>query len=739
MGQIIGSAAKPKRCNISKLSQLGIPAAGEYILVSSDNSMNAAGQGNFDCYIEGDGQKAATALPLIKTYANDADNEPTDGSDKLVKSGGVYNIISQRITSDNLKVNEYVSELYIVSPNGNKVEGIYISSLQYSAEYGFTILLSKNGTLVANIFRNKNLSAGDVVEMQISDEAYSDYRFLFVYIGNTSAYSITSVNWPLADNVFNLRCWPIIANFLTSKIGKIEVLETQIATKQDKPVVCDNDNANKHIIEMYIEKGYREGLYLYSVLFGNGVRRFIIYDSNGLVAFVNEPSAVANTVYKFENDAITLYWMWSGREDIYISAVHYNLTDDVKNIINWPTIYSYIQEHSGDEVAINWTNNAQCNQHIKELYINPEYYIDGLKLTGIVVRQKSVSFMLYDGSNNWVYNTSCNWPTVPTINNEIPYDDLMWPIYTAGINGKLIGYIKFRYINDDYGVSGINYTLTQSIVTNIDNSPTAKAVINAKDQFVMFGDSLLGQPNGTYNLMIPYLINALKIPVYVVACGGCRMSLRTSGATNYYDSFSFTRMVDALISGELDENQQNPTGATSYVEQIRNLQLIDKTKNITALCEYLNNDFNSENLLGDYFVANTEEFDINSFDKQTVLGAMNYGVSKLLINLPEIKLGMVNGAYTMANNGIESLNDFQKTTDGNKTLIDYQKAIFTNATKIGIPFVDLNNMATLRNFFNLRTSQLITVDGTHYNAYGFIQLAKVMVMAYEHISGNRIS
>ena len=89
MGQIIGSAAKPKRCNLNKLSQLVTPAAGEHILVSSDNSMNAAGQGNFDCYIVGDGTKAATALPLIKTYANVTDDEPTAGSENLVKSGGV--------------------------------------------------------------------------------------------------------------------------------------------------------------------------------------------------------------------------------------------------------------------------------------------------------------------------------------------------------------------------------------------------------------------------------------------------------------------------------------------------------------------------------------------------------------------------------------------------------------------------------------------------------------------------
>lgn len=64
MGQIIGSAAKPKRCNANQLSQVPTPAAGEHILVSSDNSMNAAGQGNFDCYIKGDGTTAASNLPL---------------------------------------------------------------------------------------------------------------------------------------------------------------------------------------------------------------------------------------------------------------------------------------------------------------------------------------------------------------------------------------------------------------------------------------------------------------------------------------------------------------------------------------------------------------------------------------------------------------------------------------------------------------------------------------------------
>jgi lysophospholipase L1-like esterase len=83
MGQIIGSAAKPKRCNLNKLSQFGTPAAGEHILVSSDNSMNAAGQGNFDCYIVGNGRDAATALKL-----------------KSLVDDGVFDISTYRATGD---------------------------------------------------------------------------------------------------------------------------------------------------------------------------------------------------------------------------------------------------------------------------------------------------------------------------------------------------------------------------------------------------------------------------------------------------------------------------------------------------------------------------------------------------------------------------------------------------------------------------------------------------------------
>lgn len=91
MGQIVGLNAKCKRANLNALSSITtVPANGEIILVSSDNSMDANGQGNFDCYIVGDGTKAASALTLQSM----ADEVPTSGSKNSVASDYVYKEVS---------------------------------------------------------------------------------------------------------------------------------------------------------------------------------------------------------------------------------------------------------------------------------------------------------------------------------------------------------------------------------------------------------------------------------------------------------------------------------------------------------------------------------------------------------------------------------------------------------------------------------------------------------------------
>ena len=142
MGQIVGGAAKPKRCNLNKLSQLGTPAAGEHILVSSNNNMNAAGQGNFDRYIVGNGTTDATALELKKisldindvrdlyidkyTYL-DLENVTGWNKDNVVNlvAGNTYTVT---ITN----IGNATTSFMIIDEDGNRTSAPFTSDWRYS-------------------------------------------------------------------------------------------------------------------------------------------------------------------------------------------------------------------------------------------------------------------------------------------------------------------------------------------------------------------------------------------------------------------------------------------------------------------------------------------------------------------------------------------------------------------------------------------------------------------------------
>lgn len=139
MGQIVSSAAKPKRCNIQSLSSLGTPAAGEIYLVCSDNSMMENGQGNFDCYIVGDGRTAATALELkkigdifnyVKSHNLCTHVEP--GSINVSNGSDVVNNSRARTGYVEVEPNE-VYQVY----NSAKVNGYTQYIFEYTAEKTF--------------------------------------------------------------------------------------------------------------------------------------------------------------------------------------------------------------------------------------------------------------------------------------------------------------------------------------------------------------------------------------------------------------------------------------------------------------------------------------------------------------------------------------------------------------------------------------------------------------------------
>lgn len=142
MGQIISLAAKPKRCNANQLSQVPTPAAGEHILVSSDNSMNAAGQGNFDCYIVGDGTTAASELPLHYIIESDRlkltellSLEVQSGTN-LIDPSKYSNGTLLRSANPETNVSWSTSDFIPVSPNTlYKFVGINNSGAQVAGRY----------------------------------------------------------------------------------------------------------------------------------------------------------------------------------------------------------------------------------------------------------------------------------------------------------------------------------------------------------------------------------------------------------------------------------------------------------------------------------------------------------------------------------------------------------------------------------------------------------------------------
>lgn len=137
MGQIVGLNAKCKRANLNALGSVPTPANGEIILVSSDNSMTSDGQGNFDCYIVGDGEKAATALPLHYL----ADEEPVAGSTQGIMSAWAHKFVKP-ITDEMVEVSQTTED--VTQVYDDRITEAYIASNGriYGASSGSTFVVN---------------------------------------------------------------------------------------------------------------------------------------------------------------------------------------------------------------------------------------------------------------------------------------------------------------------------------------------------------------------------------------------------------------------------------------------------------------------------------------------------------------------------------------------------------------------------------------------------------------------
>lgn len=219
MGQIVGLNAKCKRANLNTLGSVPTPAAGEHILVSSDNSMNAAGQGNFDCYIEGDGTKAATALELKSL----ADVTPTSGSKNSVTSDGVWSsLFTENITTE---------EITDPSTDTRVIKGAYINGngqiVSYSTYCYTKPFFVKSGNVVTLKIRAGSTSYLNKATGADDAGPYTSLRYGTITPSTEVTYTATEDCWLVVSgevsSLWNYVRWQVLGEPTEKYLRRDEV------------------------------------------------------------------------------------------------------------------------------------------------------------------------------------------------------------------------------------------------------------------------------------------------------------------------------------------------------------------------------------------------------------------------------------------------------------------------------------------------------------------------------------
>lgn len=281
MGQIVSAAAKPKRCNNNQLSQLGVLAAGLHVLVSSDNSMNAAGQGNFDCYIVGDGATAATALPLQKIdelwqyFLTDTTNlfPPTD-------------VVVQK-SDDNVTYSINGTTLSVtVSVNVNKWFYIKISDgAKTGVTYNVTFTATNVGTSPVRSSTNPRYD-----DTTLTPDGNGVYSFSFV--GGTDT-------WIGLQNV----------RYKTCSLDNITIVNANPETIFDNSIIknLEYNNLKDEVAEKIQNAAQYEMTPLQVVkqeaIGGTEVTLISIDEDNGAMSFQNTAAATKSEILLFSGEA----------------------------------------------------------------------------------------------------------------------------------------------------------------------------------------------------------------------------------------------------------------------------------------------------------------------------------------------------------------------------------------------------------------------------------------------------
>ena len=425
---------------------------------------------------------------------------------------------------------------------------------------------------------------------------------------------------------------------------------------------------------------------------------------------ISAPAGLAFNVYKY-NSAASGEQIYNYRtaaltdryfEDPFIITIRH---DDNWNTSHFAwsdvTALRYTFTLSGDTSVLDYIHGTD-KKVLKEFYLLDDNYTPyGITCTSIRYRVN-----LYDGNGNLVAN---GYDVAPDL-----YSDKVQKFVDPN-TGKIVAYYILHYKGSDYAESSVSWTFTDN-VSDLDKSPIIKEYLNRKENLVFIGDSIFGF---YYRNILEALVGSLSDKqVFNCGFGGCRMSWTQPDGSDDYDAYTFVSIVDAIVADDYS-NQLAHIGLNSaFPYRYAALTNIDWTKPTTIFVNYCNNDITGSVPIGDYWDSDDE---LTDFNKQSLLGAFNYGLQKLLTAFPHIKVVQFTSAYRQMGSNYDAPYKYRNSLD--LSPMDYNEAIKANAERIGISVYDLFRNAG-RNFFN--GEDVYLYDHSHYNEHGYAMFAKIL-------------
>jgi len=308
--------------------------------------------------------------------------------------------------------------------------------------------------------------------------------------------------------------------------------------------------------------------------------------------------------------------------------------------------------------------------------------------------------------------------------NGLDFTDKILKFYRGS---EVIGYYVIHYNGTEYAQSfSGGKPLNIDLVVEVNNSPRIKEYLSRKENIVLLGDSLFGY--NPQNALEQFLISYTDKMVFNGGFSGCRAAERDTGKASdpYWNKLSLVGVADAIYNESFADQESaiaNIGASYSYFNQrLANLKICDFSKPTTIFINYGNNDITGGSPIGDMYEDGAE------YARNTYLGGLNYGFSKILAKYPHIKIVYVTQGWRRLGTSVSDdggtsgtmVVPSQYRNPNGVTFVDFVDAAIENCAKANIRVFDMFRMGG-RTAFNFA---YYSVDTSHFNAKGYKMFAK---------------